>query len=55
MRIQTAYNWLWLDLRILGYGNKLLGSMKTASFLITLATISSLELYSTEFVTAFKV
>jgi hypothetical protein len=50
MRMQTAYNWQWLDLRILGHGSKLLGSKKTASFLTTSATFSSLELYSTEFV-----
>jgi hypothetical protein len=54
MRIQTAHSWLWLDLLVLGHSNKLLGSMKIASFLPTSASISSLELYSTEFATTLK-
>jgi hypothetical protein len=54
VRMQTAENWLWLDLRTLGHGNKLLGSKKTKSFLTTSATFNSLELYSMEFAIAFN-
>ena len=54
MRIQTACNWLWLDLCMLGHVNELSGSVKAASFLTTLATVSFLKFYATEFVTALN-
>jgi len=53
-RMQTACNWLWLDLCILDHVNELLGSVKAASFLTNLATISFLEFYATELVTALN-